>query len=257
MRRWLQWRVSRALQQWLDSVTFLSEQQRLAKKATKSWKAGGVSHGWRRWRDATEPRTAAPPAAPSSAACRSAARGSGGTMRSRHSHGLAALKLAASAWCERKDMLMKWQARSSSTAPAPPPRSSRPLTSFTHSPPRAQALHQLRAAAAARADTTASMRGVVRSLRQRGLRKAYTTWHGHVSERAESFRILRLVVRRWQMIQVSRALNHMVYYHHPRRPPLGRHQATQVVRRRRVQYVQGVLGGGERDARARRGRCRA
>jgi len=56
------------------------------------------------------------------------------------------------------------------------------------------------------------MRGVVRSLRQRGLRKAYTTWHGHVSERAESFRILRLVVRRWQMIQVSRALNHMVYY---------------------------------------------
>ena len=45
-----------------------------------------------------------------------------------------------------------------------------------------------------------------RLLRQRGLRKAYTTWHGHVSERAESIRILRLVVRRWQMIQVSRAL---------------------------------------------------
>ena len=27
MRRWLQWRVSRALQRWLDGVTFLSEQQ--------------------------------------------------------------------------------------------------------------------------------------------------------------------------------------------------------------------------------------
>ena len=122
MRRWLQWRVSRALQRWLDGVTFLSEQQRLAKKATKSWKAGGVSHGWRRWRDATEPRhrRAARRAFQRRLPIGRAWQRWNDAIRSRHSHGLAALKLAASAWCERKDMLMKWQARSSPPHPRAP-----------------------------------------------------------------------------------------------------------------------------------------
>ena len=44
---------------------------------------------------------------------------------------------------------------------------------------------------------------------------------------------------------LARPQSHGVLYHHPRRPPLGRHQAAQVVRRRRIQYFQGVLGGGE------------
>ena len=138
MRRWLQWRVSRALQRWLDGVTFLSEQQRLAKKATKSWKAGGVSHGWRRWRDATEPRhrRAARRAFQRRLPIGRAWQRWNDAIRSRHSHGLAALKLAASAWCERKDMLMKWQARSS------PPHPPRPLlpssTPLTRTPPLAR-----------------------------------------------------------------------------------------------------------------------
>ena len=111
--------------------------------------------------------------------------------------------------------------------PRPP---SSPATHFLHAlPSRAQALTS--SALRRRAPTTSCAASSARCAGRAA--KAYDVARSR-SERAESFRILRLVVRRWQMIQVSRP-QYMVYYAFL--AGLARSaQAAQVVGRRGVQY---------------------